>query len=150
MSEKFDLKFKITNYNLKNRPRYYYHIVTPSPWPILTALGVFSVAFNAVAYFHRYKFGGIFLLFNLIYLLTLMAFWWRDVIREASLMKESIHLLFNAGFELVLFYSLFPRLCSFFRSFRLFMVNLMLRIGWNWLYWAPIRYYSIKYVGGSY
>jgi cytochrome c oxidase subunit 3 len=61
-----------------------YHIVTPSPWPILTALAILAVAFNAVAYFHRYKFGGIFLIINIVYVIVLMTFWWRDVIREAT------------------------------------------------------------------
>lgn len=35
-------------------------------------------------YFHRYNYGRILLLFGLVFTLTTLGFWWRDVIREAT------------------------------------------------------------------
>lgn len=68
----------------KKTTRHPYHIVTPSPWPILTAVVAFGVAINAVAYMHRFIYGGTLLIFNIITLILVVSFWWRDVIREAT------------------------------------------------------------------
>jgi cytochrome c oxidase subunit 3 len=35
-----------------------FHLVDPSPWPILLAFSVFSMAIGAVMYFHGYSYGG--------------------------------------------------------------------------------------------
>ncbi len=69
-----------------------YHLVDPSPWPIVGSLGAFVSAVGAIAYFQTLKgapplfgvFSGPWLLFGgaglLIY--TFIA-WWRDVIIES-------------------------------------------------------------------
>lgn len=61
-----------------------YHLVDPSPWPILTAFSIFSLLVGAVMYMHSYSMG----LFLLVYSLALVGvcttLWWRDVIREAT------------------------------------------------------------------
>ncbi|MDB5478465.1 MAG: cytochrome c oxidase subunit 3, partial [Alphaproteobacteria bacterium] len=70
-----------------------YHIVRPSPWPLLSAFSAGALAVAAVTYFHHrdpYAIGGVQVTSVLLptvfgLLLCLMAgFWFRDIIREAS------------------------------------------------------------------
>jgi len=71
-----------------------YHLVNPSPWPIIGAIGAFIMAVGAIA-FMRLNAGDELVLFGanltgwkmfalglLIVLLT-MFFWWKDTIRES-------------------------------------------------------------------
>jgi cytochrome c oxidase subunit 3 len=59
-----------------------YHLVDPSPWPLLGGVSAFVLAFGGVRYFHDRsdKWG---LLAGLVLLLITMFGWWRDVVREA-------------------------------------------------------------------
>jgi cytochrome c oxidase subunit 3 len=61
-----------------------FHLVDPSPWPILVSFSLLSMAIGAVAYMHG--FGNI--LLNLGFILTIsgMILWFRDVITEATLL----------------------------------------------------------------
>ena len=71
-----------------------YHIIDPSPWPVLAALGAFLLTFGGVAYM-RYLAGGSFELFGLelanpwlffiglAVVLYTMVGWWSDTIKEA-------------------------------------------------------------------
>jgi len=66
-----------------------FHIVTQSPWPILTSVAVFITALGATMYMHAYQYGGFILFGGILHLIGAMAFWWRDVIREATF--EGMH-----------------------------------------------------------
>jgi cytochrome c oxidase subunit 3 len=61
-----------------------FHLVSPSPWPVLTGWAAFSVAVGAVLYMHSFLYGLEFLIYSLLSLLYCMGLWWRDVIREAT------------------------------------------------------------------
>jgi|ERR1700677_1807616 len=63
-----------------------YHLVEPSPWPILVSFSLLSMAIGAVMYMHGFANGG--LLLNLGFFLTAsgMALWFRDVITEGTLL----------------------------------------------------------------
>jgi heme/copper-type cytochrome/quinol oxidase subunit 3 len=68
----------------KNKQKHDFHLVEPSPWPILTAFSILMLTLGAVMYFHSYV-GGYFLLpTGFILLLLMLTFWWRDVVREAT------------------------------------------------------------------
>jgi len=58
-----------------------YHLVDPSPWPILGALGggltVLGIVF--VAHYHNWAL----LILGLAAVLAVMFFWWRDVLKES-------------------------------------------------------------------
>lgn len=64
-----------------------FHIVRPSPWPMLISFAVGFTAFGAVNYFH----GGTWWLLALAGFITVVisGLWFRDIIREASV--EKIH-----------------------------------------------------------
>lgn len=61
--------------------RHPYHLVKPSPWPIL---GAFSGGLLAVGLLVFMRDGGVWLLLaGLLAMLAVMAGWWRDVVRES-------------------------------------------------------------------
>jgi cytochrome c oxidase subunit 3 len=71
------------------KPNHDYHLVDPSPWPILGAIGAFSMALGAILWMKgipwfgvkagSYIFGA-----GLLLVLYIMAAWWTDVIKEAE------------------------------------------------------------------
>lgn len=61
-----------------------FHLVDPSPWPYVTAMGALGLTSGSVMYFHSYQFGGLLASASLVLLLLVVTVWWRDVIREAS------------------------------------------------------------------
>lgn len=67
-----------------NEQQHSFHIVTPSPWPILAAIGAGCLTFGGVLYMHFFKNGGYVLLSGLLLILFSICLWWRDVIREAT------------------------------------------------------------------
>lgn len=102
--------------------RHPYHIVTPSPWPILSSLAAFTITTGAVMYMHRYEGGAFTLSFGLIFLTLILCCWWRDVIREATfegMHTEPVQRTLKLGFllfilsEVMFFFSFF---WAFFHS----------------------------------
>lgn len=61
-----------------------YHLVDPSPWPLVASISSLVTAVGAAMYFHSYQNGNLILLLGLIMLISSMCVWWRDVIREAT------------------------------------------------------------------
>ena len=63
-------------------PAHPYHLVDPSPWPLVGGVSAFILAFGAITYFHDHgqKWG---LLLGLALVVVTMIGWWREVIREA-------------------------------------------------------------------
>jgi len=60
-----------------------YHLVEPSPWPLVGAAAGFVITLGGVFYMHEVPFGGPMMFVGLLLVLLTMFFWWRDVIREA-------------------------------------------------------------------
>jgi len=63
-----------------------YHLVDPSPWPILVSFSLLTLTVGAVMYMHGFNNGGHIL--NLGFILTAsgMTLWFRDVISEGTLL----------------------------------------------------------------
>ncbi len=59
-----------------------YHLVDPSPWPLLGGVSAFVLAVGGIAYMHGYSLWS--MLPGLAMVIYTMAMWWRDVIREAK------------------------------------------------------------------
>jgi heme/copper-type cytochrome/quinol oxidase subunit 3 len=75
-----------------------YHLVDPSPWPLLTSLCTLMLTIGAVLYFHQYAAAGTVLVFAIVSLVYTVSLWWRDVMRESRLnchtakVKKGLHL----------------------------------------------------------
>lgn len=61
-----------------------YHLVDPSPWPILSSFAVFFGLLGAVMYMHSYAGGALLMATGFSLLTYFFIVWWRDVIREAT------------------------------------------------------------------
>jgi len=73
--------------NLRSKFQFFpFHLVEPSPWPILVSFSLLTMTIGAVMYLHGFVNGG--LLLNLGFVLTAsgMALWFRDVITEGTLL----------------------------------------------------------------
>jgi cytochrome c oxidase subunit 3 len=61
-----------------------YHLVDPSPWPLLASLGAFMLTSGLVLYMHKFIGGWQLFITGFTLILYIMYTWWRDVIREAT------------------------------------------------------------------
>jgi cytochrome c oxidase subunit 3 len=61
-----------------------YHIVDPSPWPRVVAFTAFFLVLGLALYRHAYLIGYTLFSFGLVATIINSAFWWRDVVREAT------------------------------------------------------------------
>lgn len=69
----------------RNNQRHGFHLVDPSPWPLIAAFSALMFTFGGVLYMHGYL-GGVFLWrFGVAMILFMMFCWWRDIIREGTI-----------------------------------------------------------------
>ncbi|RYD65452.1 MAG: cytochrome c oxidase subunit 3 [Sphingomonadales bacterium] len=61
-----------------------FHILPPSPWPMLTSLAALWLAVGGLMYMKEAAHGGWVLLSGLVAVLFCMASWWVEVVREAK------------------------------------------------------------------
>ncbi len=66
-----------------------YHIVNPSPWPLLTAFSMMAFVVGIALVFHKEAAGHFVLPVGVLAIITCCFFWWRDVIREG--VKDHAH-----------------------------------------------------------
>ena len=62
-----------------------FHLVDPSPWPLVTATGAFGTTTGGVMYMHGFTNGGVVLGMGISFMVISMFIWFRDVIRESTL-----------------------------------------------------------------
>jgi len=70
------------------KTKHSFHLVDPSPWPLIAALGAFMFTTGMVLYMHRFFGGGQLALTGLFVILYVMYTWWRDIIREATFEEQ--------------------------------------------------------------
>jgi len=70
--------------SIKNRQRHPYHLVDPSPWPLLASFGALALTFGLVMYMHGYYGGFTLFTTGFLTILFVMYVWWRDIIREGT------------------------------------------------------------------
>jgi hypothetical protein len=61
-----------------------FHLVDPSPWPLIASAGAFAATSGGVMYFHGYSGGGLLHLIGMFTILFTMYTWWRDIVREGT------------------------------------------------------------------
>jgi len=71
--------------NSEKIQKHSFHLVDPSPWPIVSAFSALMLTFGTVMYMHGYQGGKFLLLLGFSMILFVMYGWWRDVIREATI-----------------------------------------------------------------
>ncbi|MCE2474134.1 MAG: cytochrome c oxidase subunit 3 [Alphaproteobacteria bacterium] len=61
-----------------------YHLVSPSPWPVIGAFGALTLAVGGIMYMHELAYGSAVLAIGSLLVAFTMVVWWRDVVREAE------------------------------------------------------------------
>nr|QRH18113.1 cytochrome c oxidase subunit 3 [Blastocladiella sp.] len=74
----------LSNIQAKSFQVHPYHLVEPSPWPLGAAVACLILTLGAAMKFHGYLAGDIALPLGLLLVLSTMALWWRDVVREST------------------------------------------------------------------
>lgn len=90
---KNDFKKRVEFFSSKEQFKYLvtqhsYHLVDPSPWPLIAALGAFMFTTGMVLYMHRFLDGGSLAFTGFIIILYVMFAWWRDIVREATFEEQ--------------------------------------------------------------
>ena len=67
---------------MSDEPKHPYHLVDPSPWPLVTALSTLLLAWGFITYMHDEK-SLLFAMGGIAVLLSSL-FWLRDVVKEAE------------------------------------------------------------------
>jgi len=67
-----------------------FHLVDPSPWPILLSFSLLNLTVGAVAYMHGFSYGGYILTLGFILTTYGMILWFRDVVIEGRALKRSL------------------------------------------------------------
>jgi cytochrome c oxidase subunit 3 len=70
--------------NINKFQHFPFHLVDPSPWPILLSFSLLNMAIGAVLYMHGYYNGGSILTIGFILTVCGMTLWFRDVITEGT------------------------------------------------------------------
>ena len=108
-----------------------YHLVDPSPWPVLGAIGAFVLAVGLVWFMHDGP--PWVLVIGAAIVLYTMFVWWRDVVREA--VSEGHH---TAVVQLGLRYGMVLFIAS----------EVMFFVAWFWAYFNAMLFPTVQ-VGGS-
>lgn len=66
------------------RRRHYFHILLPSPWPLLLSLSILLLVFGLVLWMNLINNGGYYLLGSLVLVLLVAYLWVNDIIEEAT------------------------------------------------------------------
>jgi len=69
--------------------RHAFHLVDPSIMPLIASISVLCLTSGSVLYFHGFNGGVYTTAFGFFGVITCMALWWRDVVREGTL--EGVH-----------------------------------------------------------
>ena len=77
----------------KNTERHPFHMVDPSPWPLLSSLGALALTFGGVMFMHGYSGGRTLFITGFLTILFCMYIWWRDIIREGTFEGQHTHVV---------------------------------------------------------
>lgn len=90
--------------NRKSFQAFPFHLVTPSPWPILVSFSLLTLTIGAVMSMHGYANGGTVLSLGFILTLSGMILWFRDIITEGTLLGDhTTEVVYGLVYGIVLF-----------------------------------------------
>lgn len=119
---------------LNNNQKHGFHLVDPSPWPIITAFSAFNLTFGGCLYMHGYSGGLLLLRFGLAMILFMMFVWWRDIIREGTLEGQHTAVV-QKGLRLGMLLFIVSEIMFFFAFFWAFFhssINPSIALGGVW------------------
>jgi len=110
------------------------HLVSVSPWPLLTSFTTLALVTSLTLFMHGYKYSVFFFFVSLISVLLCMGIWWRDVIRESTF--EGNHSTkVQLGLKLGMILFIISEIMFFFAFFWAFFhssISPAIEIAMNW------------------
>jgi cytochrome c oxidase subunit 3 len=70
--------------NIQQFQHFPFHLVDPSPWPLLLSFSLLNLTVGAVSYMHGYPYGGTILSLGFILTVYGMILWFKDVVVEGA------------------------------------------------------------------
>jgi cytochrome c oxidase subunit 3 len=119
---------------LRNNNQHSFHLVDPSPWPLIAAFSALMLTFGGVLYMHGYLGGSFLRDFGLCMILLMMFCWWRDIIREGTLEGQHTYTV-QVGLKMGMLLFIVSEIMFFFAFFWAFFhssFNPMYSIGGVW------------------
>jgi len=124
----------MNNNNIINNQVHPYHLVDPSPWPLFASVSVSTMLAGSVFYFYGIVNSVFFMRLSILLTMSIMAVWWRDVIREATF--EGQHTYFvEKGMRMGMCLFILSEIMFFFAFFWAFFyssINPAMEIGSIW------------------
>jgi cytochrome c oxidase subunit 3 len=93
-----------------------FHLVDPSPWPLIAAFSALMLTFGGVLYMHGFIGGSFLRDFGLIMILFMMYSWWRDIIREGTVEGQHTYTV-QTGLKMGMLLFIVSEIMFFFRFF---------------------------------
>jgi hypothetical protein len=116
-----------------------FHLVEPSPWPILTSFALLTLTVSAVLYFHGFVNGGELLTLGFILVSGGMVLWFRDVITEGTKKICSILTTSKAlSKELRIIHSENGKVT----------IALLIVVAFFYIGYAQLNFFSIEFISG--
>ena len=126
------------------KPNHDYHLVAPSPWPLLASIFAFTTAVGVIFWMKHLELGGLKLgsmIFGagIIGLLAIIAFWWTDVVHEAESGDHTLVVQLSHRYGMTLFIA----------------SEVMFFVAWFWAFFdaslfpnEAIQYSRVAFTGG--
>ena len=76
------------NHSFKIPTRHSFHLIDPSPWPIIAASSALMTTVGLVSWMHAFTGGWNLTLTGVTLTIFIMLNWWRDIIREATFEEQ--------------------------------------------------------------
>jgi len=112
---------KLKNLNKVQNEQHPFHLVDPSPWPIMTSLSLLSLVLSFILYFHYYKNGSFHFMVSFSIFLFFLYKWFKDIIIEATFEgHHSFKVQKGIKFGMMLFIA--SEVMFFFRFFEVFFI----------------------------
>ena len=120
------------------------HLVNPSPWPIIGAVGAFLMAVGGIMWMKGLalgglKAGGVIFIIGLLVVLYVMASWWTDVVHEAETGDHTRVVQISHRYGMILFIA----------------SEVMFFVAWFWAFFdaslftgESIQYARVEFTGG--
>jgi len=120
-----------------------FHLVDPSPWPLVAALGALMFTTGTVLYMQKMPGGGALLLNGFFLILYVMFVWWRDIVREATY-EEQHSFVVQRGLRLGMVLFIVSEIMFFFAFFWAFFHSSLSPVHNIGGVWPPIGIIVIK------
>jgi cytochrome c oxidase subunit 3 len=122
------------NININKFQHFPFHLVDPSPWPILVSFSLLNLTIGAVLYMHGFNNGGAILTVGFILTVAGMTLWFRDVITEGTFLghhTKQVKSGLMIGVLLFIFSEVFAFLSVFWAFFHS-SLSPAIEIGGSW------------------